>query len=892
MYRNPSLIVGTLFGEINSGLGESGFDSTGSTIGLLLGVTAKDVKAEHRAALLTFQQWNLMNIEEDCSQLIDDDGQRIPTFSERLFKATIIILKKDEEKTKEQHYRIPSSIHMPAASPTYTLPQTFPSFSSNQDIDWVDHNTDPTFKILSNNLDVPSINALQRNLVLLLSHCVSSKDNIECYFVCVERTSKTDESSLILNMKDTSNVANKTLDTCTSSQPYQADKFEIGNSNEIAKQRQHAQEKMETSLTNISEETFPSLPPKLNKSRRNSMNKFENGSEPKKSFVKLDFSCPSANIIEVDISKKVFSRLNTFLMYSKSEQEYCDKYIELTIKVNGKFCKPTKNIENGTNGHRIRIENPLSTLEHLMETSTLISESSLNWVNGMNKAKSYGLNQNLASIVSRNAPLDLFSWMLKYESNGSSKEAPTQEVMFPTLIHWAAYYGMDKLVVSLLNLPGSNIAAQQLNCNLRTSSEMAKDQGYLHIYELIESRVSLTAERLSSGGDNDTPSKLTTDKMHVYEYPSVTFATYRGPIDTNDNNMNSPLPPQSNISPPPTPPSVSKLYDLKIEYEKYNRKSLRTSSSLSGESWTPSTNRSSTVSSGLVDIVNNDLYDIPRSSNYNSIAKCTQSNANLFDSEAPLSSESKKSGSDKLNEPFNHVDLTNEISNKPPSNTNTDTIDKKPIEYSYIPMQPRCNSTGQSSYSNSSTDNQYCRSESSPDYNSMGRKKKSSSASCVVSSSLSSSIVAIEKEISNDVKQENDLHASEAEEILLPAKSVLGLPSSPKPRHEFMKTYINFSNQEALLNDDYSPYTEKCDVKSLNEDPTLSKASNVHDNVEKETLNTSDSGEKPATNLAMGFTPTFLSKLKKPIEKADSLTLPPKTPKRKGNKKVNVKNRT
>jgi len=74
--------------------------------------------------------------------------------------------------------------------------------------------------------------------------------------------------------------------------------------------------------------------------------------------------------------------------------------------------------------------------------------------------------------------------------------------------------------------------------------------------------------------------------------PSVTFATYRSPIDTKETNENSTLPPQSNISPPPTPPSVSKLYDLKVEYEKYNRKSLRTSSSLSGESWTPSTNRS------------------------------------------------------------------------------------------------------------------------------------------------------------------------------------------------------------------------------------------------------------------------------------------------------------
>ena len=69
--------------------------------------------------------------------------------------------------------------------------------------------------------------------------------------------------------------------------------------------------------------------------------------------------------VEVDVSKKIFSRLNTFLQYSKSEQDNCDKYIELEIKVNGKSCKPTKCIESGTNGQRLRIENPLQTFEYL-----------------------------------------------------------------------------------------------------------------------------------------------------------------------------------------------------------------------------------------------------------------------------------------------------------------------------------------------------------------------------------------------------------------------------------------------------------------------------------------------------------------------------------------------
>ena len=79
--------------------------------------------------------------------------------------------------------------------------------------------------------------------------------------------------------------------------------------------------------------------------------------------------------------------------------------------------------------------------------------------------------------------------------------------------------------------------------------------------------------------------------------------------------------------------------------------------------------------------------------------------------EAPLSYESIKSESDQIDDPVNHVDLTSEINNKPLCITKTDTNDRKRTEYSYIPMQPRCNSTGQSSYSSNSTDNQYCRSD-------------------------------------------------------------------------------------------------------------------------------------------------------------------------------------
>ena len=66
VYKNPSLIVGNLFGVVNISSNDSNITTgTCNTIGLLLGVTPKDVKTEHRAALITFPQWHLMYIVEE-----------------------------------------------------------------------------------------------------------------------------------------------------------------------------------------------------------------------------------------------------------------------------------------------------------------------------------------------------------------------------------------------------------------------------------------------------------------------------------------------------------------------------------------------------------------------------------------------------------------------------------------------------------------------------------------------------------------------------------------------------------------------------------------------------------------------------------------------------------
>ena len=87
-----------------------------------------------------------------------------------------------------------------------------------------------------------------------------------------------------------------------------------------------------------------------------------------------------------------------------------------------------------------------------------------------------------------------------------------------------------------------------------------------------------------------------------------------------------------------------------------------------------------------------------------------------------------------------------------------------------------------------------------------------------------------------------------------------------------------------MLNDDYSPYTEKCDVKSLHEDTTPFKS--LENKNVKEISCSSDTEPNPTPQLAMGFTPTLITKIRKPIEKSDSIAWPPKLSKRKGVKKV------
>ena len=900
VYRNPSLIVGTLFGSVNIGKNELNTDiGIGSTIGLLLGVTAKDVKTEHKAGLISFPQWNLMNIEEEKS--VNESRTSEPTenkesFSKRLFKATMDILKQENERRRDQHYRIPSVIHTPSpTSPTYDASQNahcYNSVSFNSDINL----SEPNFKVWPNERDTPSINALQKSLLLLLSHCVNpTKDKIECYFVCLEKRKTNDVCSVnAVHMDSGGSLSTVMPDSSKDRIELEQSKGCDNNLRALLLNDKEPNDPLSLCSIENFQRDIVALPPKRSMSRSSSMSKNIGNDSVKKNSIRLDLKCISSNLVEIIIPKKVYCRLDMFLT-SASDNDH-DRYIMVELKVNGLSwdgCTPNmqKNIDSTeTNGQLVKLETPMSTLERLIETSTLLPESTLSWTNGQCNALSFGLDQNLASVISNEMPNTLFSWILDPKPSDECKKIDNSKVMFPTLIHWAAYKGLDKAIVSLLNLPGATLAAEQLNCTGKSASEMAKEKGYLNIWSLIESKRKKLTDKINAESKcNKVFSKFTAGgKMHDYEYPTVRFSDpgIQNHQDSN-NDTNEYIPPLSNISPPPTPPLLSKMYDLKNSYEKYKRSSFPSSSS-SGESWTPSTNRSSTVSSGTLETVNNNLYDIPRG--------FSQPVTIPPDSVSPDKSADAKSGAILTTLPSESVknDESPDIfkcNHKPDTvatkNENAQGVSDKLIEYSYIPMQPRCNSAGQSSYIAPTTFSEDETSQCSSAYNSMGRRKKSNSSSCILPKNRKSSLPIGEKSNSDDTNNKRSDGFScdiNLKSNKIPPKHFLETLSSPRPRHEFMKTFCNFSNQEALLNDDYSPYTEKCDVKSLHEDTTPFKS--LENKNVKEISCSSDTEPNPTPQLAMGFTPTLITKIRKPIEKSESIAWPPKLSKRKGVKKV------
>ena len=723
------MIVGTLFENQSTGSSLYSDAYFSRTIGLLLGVTAKDVKSQHRAALLTFEHWVLMEIVEDSREngLHDNEiGTNEVSFSMRLLNATMNIVKRSSEGKKEPPYQAPPISHTLPKSPSSTShPNIATTFSRISSTKPMNSNLYPTFRIWPDECDTVCINALQKKILILLSHCLSqSIDEVECYFICIEKKIKS---------------------TCT----------DVGS---------YCKNIVGASVQEIASD------------------------EVKKRVIKLEHKFFADNLIEAIITPTAFANLSTFLSIGDSakKNDYSKKIVVFELKLNGTSLQSTKSRSDEfriyTRGMEVNIEFPMSTLERLMETSAF-------------QTANQGKPNNICTILES---MDITS-MARSVTGGVCK---------------------------------------------RDSS------------------------KISSGTEIYC-------KSYKYDHRNQNYK----------DNANMVTPPFSGISPPPTPPAVPKIFLLNNGY-KYNRRSLQSSSS--GESCNTSTNMFIADSPRTLETVNNDLYDIPR--------RLYQSNSSdLYGFHPP------KTSAQLITENQDNPLVTTEVisnfeSSNPEDRDSLDmatridkdrtTVPCRPIEHSYIPMQPRCNSLGNSSYPISAHNNTNSSNESDSAYNSMRRRKKSSSTSCIAPLNFKNFLSTEDNQIaggSDNSKDPDNLNNSG--DTPISNEKFLGVRSSPKPRHEFMKTFCNFSNQEAVLSDDYSPYKDKFDAQSLNSNLTLNKLS-VDNAKSNEVTSTTPDKEKLSSSIVVGFTPTFISKFKKPIEKTESLVWPPKISKRKTTKKV------
>ena len=729
VYRNPSLIVGTLFENQSTGPSLCSDAYFSRTIGLLLGVTAKDVKSQHRAALLTFEHWVLMEIVEDGREngLHDNEiGTNEVSFSMRLLNATMNIVKRPSEGKKEPPCQAPPISHTLPKSPSSTsLPKIATKFSRiSSSTKPMNSNLYPTFRIWPDECDTVCINALQKKILILLSHCLSqSTDEVECYFICIEKKIKS---------------------TCT----------DVGS---------YCKNIVGASVQEIASD------------------------EVKKRVIKLESKIFADNLIEATITPKDFANLSTFLSVGDSAKnnDNSKKIVAFELKLNGTSMQSTKSPSDEfrihTRGTEVNIESPISTLERLMETSAFQTA---------NQCKP----NNICTILES---MDITS--------------------------------MARSV---------------------TGSVCKRD-----------------SSKISSGTEIYC-------KSYKYDHQN----------QNSQDNANMVTPPFSGISPPPTPPAVPKIFH-RNNGDRYNRRSLQ--SSPSGESCNTSSNMFLADFSRTLETVNNDLYDIPRrlyqpnsSDLYSFQSLKTSAQLITENQDSPLVTTELISNFESSNpEDRDSLDMATRI------DKDRTTVPCRPIEHSYIPMQPRCNSLGNSSYP-ISAHNTNSSNESDSDYNSMRRRKKSSSTSCISPLNCKNSLSTEDNQIageSNNSKDPDNLNNSG--DTPISNEKFLGVRSSPKPRHEFMKTFCNFSNQEAVLSDDYSPYKDKFDAQSLNSNLTLNKlaADNAKSN---EVTSTTPDKEKLSSSIVVGFTPTFISKFKKPIEKSESLVWPPKISKRKTTKKV------
>ena len=163
----------------------------------------------------------------------------------------------------------------------------------------------------------------------------------------------------------------------------------------------------------------------------------------------------------------------------------------IKLLINGKQHLPTSGPETAV----LVCESPLESLTDLLNDSSIVADTMVKFVAGFGPGN---LDSRVASIVSKDSNHRLFENLQTTIPEIKDKI----DEKFPTFLHWAAYHGLEKTVVTLLTLPGSHDAAIVANIDGKVAHELAETRNHMDLARLLRTKLQLR-------------------NGHKYDYPGI-----------------------------------------------------------------------------------------------------------------------------------------------------------------------------------------------------------------------------------------------------------------------------------------------------------------------------------------------------------------------------------
>ncbi|XP_053681964.1 phosphoinositide 3-kinase adapter protein 1 [Sabethes cyaneus] len=158
-----------------------------------------------------------------------------------------------------------------------------------------------------------------------------------------------------------------------------------------------------------------------------------------------------------------------------------DSCMEISMMVGVRLEK--NNIDLGCRA--LKCESQFRELEQILRTQNSPMEF-LCQATGIAISDRDKLDSHLLQAFQKNVPTNfhLLNYADSEKKSKSHREASPEE--YPTLLHFAAYWGLERLCLQLLECPGGDIACEMRNISARTPSDMADLGGHYKLADSIK----------------------------------------------------------------------------------------------------------------------------------------------------------------------------------------------------------------------------------------------------------------------------------------------------------------------------------------------------------------------------------------------------------------------